>query len=205
MGIKILKGTQEYSKIMERIKKEKLSSCMKHISNYLVSSAQKKINNGIEPANAPLTQAVKQGSKTLRDNGNLISSISAHSGENWAAAGTNLKYAKINQEGGTISSKKSRGLWIPSSANTRTLMRKYNAQKAGELISAMRADGYSIYRTKNICIAKSKRGKPFALFVIKESVEIPARPFLYIDESDEKYIQKQIRKMVKDSLEEGKQ
>ena len=190
---------------MERIKKEKLSSCMKHISNYLVSSAQKKINNGIEPANAPLTQAVKQGSKTLRDNGNLISSISAHSGENWAAAGTNLKYAKINQEGGTISSKKSRGLWIPSSANTRTLMRKYNAQKAGELISAMRADGYSIYRTKNICIAKSKRGKPFALFVIKESVEIPARPFLYIDESDEKYIQKQIRKMVKDSLEEGKQ
>lgn len=205
MGIKILKGTQEYSKIMEKVKKEKLYSCMKNISNYLVSSAQKKINNGIEPANAPLTQAVKQGSKTLRDSGNLISSIAAHSGENWAAAGTNLKYAKINQQGGTISSKKSSGLWIPSSANTRTLMRKYNAQKAGELISAMRADGYSIYRNKNICIAKSKKGKPFALFVIKESVEIPARPFLYIDESDEKYIQKQIRKMVKDSLEEGKQ
>lgn len=205
MGIKILKEAKEYSKIMENIKKEKLSSCMKHISNYLVSSAQKKINNGIEPANAPLTQAVKQGSKTLRDTGNLISSIAAHSGENWAAAGTNLKYAKINQEGGTISSKKSSGLWIPANANTRTLMRKYNAQKAGELISAMKADGYSIYRNKNICIAKSKRGKPFALFIIKESVEIPARPFLYIDETDEKYIQKQIKKMVKDSLEEGKQ
>lgn len=205
MGIKILKEAKEYSKIMENIKKEKLSSCMKHISNYLVSSAQKKINNGIDPENAPLTQAVKQGSKTLRDSGNLISSIAAHSGENWAAAGTNLKYAKINQQGGTISSKKSSGLWIPASANTRTLMRKYNAQKAGELISAMKADGYSIYRNKNICIAKSKRGKPFALFVIKESVEIPARPFLYIDESDAKYIQRQIRKMVKDSLKEGKQ
>lgn len=205
MGIKILKGVPEYSKIMEKVKKEKLSSCMKHISNYLVSSAQKKINNGIEPANAPLTQAVKQGSKTLRDSGNLISSIAAHSGENWAAAGTNLKYAKINQEGGTISSKKSSGLWIPANANTRTLMHKYNAQKAGELISAMKADGYSIYRNKNICIAKSKRGKPFALFIIKESVEIPARPFLYIDENDEKYIQKQIKKMVDDSFKEGKQ
>lgn len=205
MGIKILKGVPDYSKIMEKVKKEKLSSCMKHISNYLVSSAQKKINNGIEPANAPLTQAVKQGSKTLRDTGNLISSIAAHSGENWAAAGTSLKYAKINQQGGTISSKKSSGLWIPANANTRTLMRKYNAQKAGELISAMKADGYSIYRNKNICIAKSKRGKPFALFIIKESVEIPARPFLYIDETDEKYIQKQIKKMVDDSFKEGKQ
>ena len=133
MGVQITKRIGELS---ERLKKADLSPTMCKVSSYLVSSAVKKINAGVPPENAPLTQAVKQGNKTLRDGGQLMSSIAPQSGRTWAAAQTNLKYAKIQQEGGEIRGG-SKGLWIPASAKTRTLMRKYNAQKPGELIQAM--------------------------------------------------------------------
>lgn len=199
MGVQITKRIGELS---ARLKNADLSPTMRKVSSYLVSSAVKKINAGVPPENAPLTQAVKQGNKTLRDNGQLMSSIAPQSGKTWAAAQTNLKYAKIQQEGGEIRGG-SKGLWIPASAKTRTLMRKYNAQKPGELIQAMKGAGYSFFRTGKVFCAKSKRGKPFALFIIKESVKIPARPFLHIDEKDEKIIQGEIRNGVREALKGG--
>lgn len=200
MGVQITKSLGEISR---RLKSDSLESTMRKMSKYLVSSAVGKINKNIPPANAPLTQKVKQGNKTLRDNGQLMASIAPQNGKDWAAAQTNLKYAKINQEGGEITGK-GKGLWLPASAKTRTLMRRYNAQKPGELINAMKADGYSFSRTGKVFCAKTRKGKPFALFVIKRSVKIPARPFLYIDEQDEKYISREIKKAVQEALQGGK-
>ena len=86
-------------------------------------------------------------------------------------------------------------------------MRRYNAQKPWELIEAMKADGYSVFRLKkegggstNILLAKKKRGEPFALFILKKSVKIPARPYLYLDEADEKFVTNEIRKSVREIL-----
>ena len=200
MGVQITKSLGEISR---RLKSDSLESTMRKMSKYLVSSAVGKINKNIPPANAPLTQEVKQGNKTLRDNGQLMASIAPQSGKTWAAAQTNLKYAKINQEGGEITGK-GKGLWLPASAKTRTLMRRYNAQKPSELINAMKADGYSFSRTGKVFCARPRNGKPFALFVIKRSVKIPARPFLYIDEQDEKYISREIKKAVHEALQGGK-
>lgn len=197
MGVTVVKRC---SRMEKKIVKSKLAPVMQKISQHLASSAVKKINGGIQPANAPLTQAVKGGNKTLRDNTTLMSSIAAHSGQDWAAAGTNLKYAKIQQEGGTIASK-GKGLWLPAGAQTRRLSRKYNAQSAGDLISAMKSDGYSFYRAGKVFFARKKKGEPFPLFVIKQTVTIPARPFLYIDDNDEKYIMKEIQKAVHGQLE----
>ena len=197
MGVQITKRVGELSK---RIKSGCLEPTMRKISKSLVSSAVGKINKGVPPENAPLTQEVKQGNRTLRDNGQLMASIAPQHGKNWAAAQTNLAYAKINQEGGTITGK-GKGLWLPASAETRRLMRKYNAQKPGELIDAMRGDGYSFFRTGKVFCAKKKKGKPFALFIIKQQFKIPARPFLYIDDADEKYINKEIRQAVHDALQ----
>lgn len=197
MGVQITKRVGELSK---RIKRGCLEPTMRKISKYLVSSAVGKINKGVPPENAPLTQEVKQGNRTLRDNGQLMASIAPQHGRNWAAAQTNLAYAKINQEGGTITGK-GKGLWLPASAETRRLMRKYNAQKPGELIDAMRGDGYLFFRTGKVFCAKKKKGKPFALFIIKQQVKIPARPFLYIDDADEKYINKEIKQAVHDALQ----
>ena len=197
MGVQITKRVGELSK---RIKSGCMEPTMRKISKYLVSSAVGKINKGVPPENAPLTQEVKQGNKTLRDNGQLMASIAPQHGNDFAAAQTNLAYAKINQEGGTITGK-GKGLWLPASAETRRLMRKYNAQKPGELIDTMRGDGYSFFRTGKVFCAKKKKGKPFALFIIKQQVKIPARPFLYIDNTDEKYINKEIKQAVHDALQ----
>ena len=197
MGVQITKSLGEISR---RLKSDSLESTMRKMSKYLVSSAVRKINSNIPPENAPLTQEVKGGNNTLRDSGHLMGSIAPQSGKTWAAAQTNLKYAKINQEGGEITGR-GKGLWLPASAQTRQLMRKYNAQKPGELINAMKADGYCFFRTGKIFCAKTRKGKPFALFLIKQSVKIPSRPFLYIDEQDEKHISREIKKAVHEALQ----
>lgn len=199
MGVKIVKKLPDYGKNLRK----KIKNIMPQISQYLRSCADKKINQGVPPANSPLTQKVKQGSQTLRDNGTLAASISTHNGDDWAAAGTNLKYAKINQEGGIIRSK-GKGLWIPASAQTRQLMRSYGATSPGQLISAMRGDGFNLWRRGNAFLASKKNGKPVVLFIIKASVTIPSRPFLYISESEEKFIAHMIQNSVMKSLEEDK-
>ena len=200
MGVQI---TRSFGELSKRLKKGCLEPTMRKVSKYLVSSAVRKINGNIQPENAPLTQEVKQGNKTLRDNGQLMASIAPQNGKDWAAAQTNLKYAKIQQEGGTIHGK-GKGLWLPASAKTRTLMRHYNAQKPAELILAMKGDGYSFFRTGKVFCAKKKKGEPFALFIIKQIVTIPARPFLHIDEKDEKHITKEIKKAVHEALQGDK-
>lgn len=50
----------------------------------------------------------------------------------------------------------------------------------------------------------TQKGKqaPFVLFVIKDKVEIPARPFLYIDKKEEAFIMKLVREAVFLSLKE---
>ena len=203
MGVQVTKSVGELAK---RLKSGSLEPTMRRVSKYLVSSAVRKINGNIPPENAPLTQEVKQGNKTLRDNGQLMASIAPQNGKDWAAAQTNKKQAKILQEGGTITAK-GKSLAIPASYQTRLLMRKYNAQKPRELIEAMKADGYSVFRLKkegggntNILLAKKKRGEPFALFILKKSVKIPARPYLYLDEADEKFVTNEIRKSVREIL-----
>lgn len=203
MGVQVTKSVGELAK---RLRGGSLEPTMRRVSKYLVSSAVRKINGNIPPENAPLTQEVKQGNKTLRDNGQLMASIAPQNGKDWAAAQTNKKQAKILQEGGTVTAK-GKSLAIPASYQTRLLMRKYNAQKPRELIEAMKADGYSVFRLKkegggstNILLAKKKRGEPFALFILKKSVKIPARPYLYLDEADEKFVTNEIRKSVREIL-----
>ena len=49
-------------------------------------------------------------------------------------------------------------------------------------------------------MAKKKKGEPFPLFVIKKSVTIPSRPFLYISDEDERYITSEIKKAIHKAL-----
>jgi len=208
MGVKVVKRPPDYAKMLGA----GLAPTMKKAAMYLQSSALRKINAGIMPANAPLTQNVKQGSRTLRDNGDLMKSIAPHSGDLWADASTNLIYARIQQEGGTITPKKAKALFIPASAKTRTLMRSYGAHTPRSLISAMKADGYGFFTVGSAFFAckkgktlksgkEGKQGKEeFVLFIITKSVKIPARPFLFVDEKDEAYLMKIIQEGVTNAL-----
>jgi hypothetical protein len=78
-------------------------------------------------------------------------------------------------------------------------MKEYGAYTPGALIERLRANGYAFfYKGKVFCAYKKgralkqggagKSGKPFALFIIRKSVTIPARPFLYIDGRDAAYL-----------------
>jgi len=199
MGVKIVHRLPEYSGRLSG----GMSGTMKKASLYLQSSADRKIKEGVPPPNSPLSAKVKQGSQTLRDTGDLMRSIAPHSGETWADASTDKPYAKILQEGGTIKPKKARSLWIPAGPETRRLMKTYGALSPASLIEAMKADGYSFFKTplsKVFCAVKGKRGKPFALFIIRSSVTIPARPFLYIDDKDEAYLLKLLQDGVMKAL-----
>ena len=197
MGVRIVKDLPQFGQNLQ----SRISSAMPKIAAYLQSCANKKINRGVSPANAPLTAAVKQGNKTLRDTGALAASIAAHSGKDWADASTNLKYARLQQEGGTITSK-GKGLWIPAGAKTRQLMRQHSATSPGQLIRAMKGAKWKMWRTGKAWVAQKGKHAPFVLFIIKDKVEIPARPFLYIDKKEEAYIMKLVREAVFLSLKE---
>jgi len=166
-----------------------LPKAFSHVASYLRSQADKRIKNGVPPPNSPLTARVKQGNQTLRDSGALMRSLASHSGSLWADCSTNAKYAQILQHGGTIKAK-GKALYIPAGPETRRLMKRYGAQTPGALIAAMEADGYTFFYTPltRVFCAVKKKGKPFALFVTRKSVTIPARPFLHIDEKDKQYI-----------------
>ena len=203
MGVQI---TKSIASLSGKLKHADLSATMRAVSKTLVSNAVKKINAGVSPENAPLTQAVKGGDKTLRDNGTLMASIAPQHGKNWAAAQTNKKQAKLLQEGGTITGK-GKGLWIPAGAQTRALMRKYNAQTPAALITAMKGAGYRFWRQGNAFFTSKKGAKkttePIMLFVIKQSVKIPARPFLYISDDEGVKITKTVKSAIHDALKEG--
>jgi len=209
MGVKVVRRPPDYAQRLGA----GLAPVMRNAATYLQSSANKKINAGISPANAPLTQEVKQGGQTLRDRGELAKSIAPHSGDLWADASTNLAYARIQQEGGTITPKNANALFIPAGTETRRLMRSYGASTPGKLIKAMEGD-YGFFRAGRVFFAykkgralksgkTGKRGKEFALFIISKSVKIPARPFLYIDEKDEAYLAKLVQEGVMNALGGG--
>jgi phage gpG-like protein len=101
MGVKITHRPPDYAKLLGA----GLAPVMRKAAMYLQSSANKKINSDVGPANAPLTREIKGGSQALRDRGELAQSIAPHSGDLWADASTNLRYARVLQEGKVINSK----------------------------------------------------------------------------------------------------
>lgn len=177
-----------------------LTTSMGRVANYMVSATQRRIAGGVQPPNAPLTIELKGGERTLRDRGGLMASIAGRSGPRRAEVGSAAVQARILQQGGVVTAKRAKSLAIPASARTRTLMRQYGATPRA-CIEGMQAAGYSVWRPKadkdgdgSVLMArKGKRGVPFALFFLKRSVHIPARPYLFIDEVDEIVILSLIR------------
>lgn len=179
----------------------------RRVADYMVSSTQRKINGGIKPANAPLTTAVKQNSKTLRDRGQLLASITSRSDESSGVVGTNHIGAKLNHFGGTIRAKK-KWLWIPASSWTRAQQRRYGFSP-GEVMSGLRKDGYGVWiqsktGASGVVFAKKKgkRSKLRLVFILKKSVTIPARPFLFVDDLDRQVIRSIVNSSV---VGDGKQ
>lgn len=179
-------------------------SLMRELSLMGLSAIQKNIENGIKPKNVPLTKEVKQGVNTLRDTGRLRSSLTARHTATEAAVGTNVPYARIhNPEDGrtktVIRPKNTKFLCLPASFETRKLLRK-NGWSVRGVISGLEKEGVAVYRPykrgskfrANVIMAKKKGENAFALFILKKSITIPARPFMFLPNDVMAAIEKRI-------------
>ena len=162
---------------------------MKDVGQYMTSSTQRKIEQGIQPENAPLTKAWKKGGLPLKDTGKVISSISFKYDNTTAVIGTEATQGWLIHQGGTIKPKTAKKLYIPAGWKTRQMMRKFGLTPA-KCIEGMKAAGYKVFapKGKKAVMAQQGKGDPFVLFVLKDSVDIPARPFLTVDDLDEQII-----------------
>jgi len=167
---------------------------MEGVGQYMASSTQRKIAGGIQPENAPLTRAFKKGGLALRDTGKYIASITQKSDSTKAVVGSASIQGRLIHQGGTIKPKKAKKLYIPAGAKARQMMRKFGLTP-GTCIEGMKRAGYGIWMSKSGKAlmaaqkgAKGKKGDAFVLFVLKDSVTIPARKHFFVDSVDKSVI-----------------
>ncbi|MDR1397172.1 MAG: phage virion morphogenesis protein [Desulfarculales bacterium] len=81
----------------------------KDIGQALVSSTVERFSTGTDPEGTAWKPAAR-GGQTLANTGRLRNSIQAEVTPDYVIVGTNVKYARIHQEGGDIHAKKARFL-----------------------------------------------------------------------------------------------
>lgn len=91
-----------------------------------------------------------------------------------------VDYARIHHYGGTIKPKKKKFLTIP-----------FPGGPADRRVPLRASDFEDTFVAKGIIF--QKRGKEIEpLFILRRSVEIPERPYMYLEESDATYLEKSI-------------
>jgi len=182
--------------------KAKAPELFDKIGNYMHSSIKKKIDGQKfkEPftPTSKFTKDLRRGSdtskgKTLQDNGMLYNSIQKKVEVNSIKIGSQLKYAKIHNEGGTVTAKKNY-LYIPG---TPEIKKNSQANGVSATIELFKSKGYNVFYNKtgrgNVLlyqrIGKRKEFPVQVMFYLKKSVTIPKREYLYVSDEDEKIIQ----------------
>lgn len=183
-------------KLKSHVSLAELNPRLEHAARHMVSSTQDKIQRGIPPANAALTVALKGSSKPLNDTGALVLSISSRTDGDKAVIGTNRIGARINQFGGTITPKKRTRLWIPASKQIKIELEDCG-NKIEVLLNRYKQRGYFCFVSKSgkFFLASRKR-KVIRLFILKKSVVIPARPFLYFSDDDIRVVKEMFRGLI---------
>ena len=174
---------EELAKELDNIKKAD------EVGRYAVSRIQKRIADGKFTSHAAITQKARPGGKILRDNSTLINSISYRISGQSVFVFTPLVYAKIQNDGGTVTAKKG-ALTIPCHPVVRTLQRRYGPS-AKEVLGGLKAAGYSVWRQGRAIFYRKKGGRQkegTMIYVLTKSVTIPARPFMYLDKDEQRAV-----------------
>jgi phage gpG-like protein len=149
---------------------------------------------------SPATTAYRGAGRPLQDTGALRDSITFKViDERTVSVGTNKPYAAIQNNGGVIRAKKE-WLWIPA-AGTRQLQRRYGYSPT-DVLRGLKAEGYAVFRKgRTICYREKKkkrdesgnlRNVDHVLYYLKKSVQIPARPFFFLNDHDMDLIMKEV-------------
>jgi len=153
---------------------------LRDIGIYVTNSVKRRIReNKIDP---PTTS--KKGGTTLVSSARLMNSITYRIDGDSVVVGTNVKYARIHQEGGIIRPKNAKFLAIP-------------LNPAAKVMSPRDFDNTFIH---NGIIYRKDKEKIIPLYKLKRSVEIPARPFLFLDKHDKDRIENMIKDNVRSKL-----
>ena len=158
---------------------------LKTVGTLAVRQIQRRIKN---KRISPTTN--KKGT-TLVGRGNLLRSIRFRAEGDTviiSAGDASIPYARIHHEGGTIRPKNAKYLAIPLTPSAR--------------LSAPRDYPGETFIAKGIIFEKiAGSDKIVPLYALKKQVEIPARPYMYIDNADKDII----RKAIVDKLHQWKQ
>lgn len=145
---------------------ESPAAIMADIADYLVFSTQRHIESergpdGAWPRLSPRTARRRKAgfAHMLRVTNRLYQSITGDSGADYALVGSNLEYARIHQLGGTIE----------KAARQQTIYQSWDARRD-------RFDAR--FRAK----ARSNFARDVEIGA--HQITVPARPYLYIDETD---------------------
>ena len=141
---------------------------------------------------SPATIAYRGRGRPLQDTGALRDSITYTVIDGTTVSvGTGKPHAALQHNGGVIRAKKE-WLWIPA-AGTRKLQRRYGYSPT-DVLAGLKSAGYAIFRKgRTMCYREKRRTRNEAgklayrdhvLYYLKKSVEIPARPFFYLNGRD---------------------
>lgn len=130
---------------------------------------KKRIREGKISPKTVKSNSTKTSGTTLIESKRLLGSINFHISGNKAQVGTNLVYARIHHEGGTIVPKKAKFLAIPLTTAAKAMRPR---------------DFEDTFISKGVIFRKLDDGKIEAIYALKKKVIIPERKYLYTDHDD---------------------
>ena len=147
-----------------------LKPLMNRISARMLSAVRLNFQLGGRPQRWPVSRrAMESGGKTLIDRALLLNSVQRSHNENSAFVFSRDKRAAIHEFGGTIVPRKAKALTIPISPLARGKTARYFSRTETFLL---KREG------KRALIMLKRDGKVLPLYVLLDSVQIPARPFI---------------------------
>lgn len=150
----------------------------KNLLPFVIAEVQKNIDKQ-DLKNSPITLKLKGSKPPLRDTGHLKASITGKATQYNIIVGTNLKHAPILHYGGQIKPRKAKKLVIPADKSIKNMTALVGVKG---VIESYKEQGYEVIFLKKSIVA-NKKGKTKILYIRKDKVEIPSRPFMELSKN----------------------
>ena len=197
----MLEGADEAVRRLNQIG-QRVNFVLKEIAPVVRDFIVENIKKGDHKPNSPMTKSLKGSSKPLMDTGQLRASITYIVNKDELKVGSPLNYAPIHQFGATIAPKVAKKLTLPATKKVRKLTMAKGIKGTLNMLEGM---GYKVVFLKKSILAippenvkKGKYGLALkgqdgeVVYIRKDKVVIPARPFLYLDDKQVKFIRQRI-------------
>ena len=197
----MLEGAEEAVRRLNQIG-QRVSFVLKEIAPIVRDFIVENIKNGDHKPNSPLTKRVKGSSKPLLDTGQLRGSITYVVNKDELKVGSNLIYAPVHQFGATITPKVAKKLTLPATRKVKKLTMAKGVRGTLNMLEGM---GYKVVFLKKSVLAVPPKGvkagryglavkgkNAEVVYIRKDKVVIPPRPFLYLDEAQVRFVRQRI-------------